>query len=750
MNWDLYVDESGNFAKDLRCLVGGFIVPEGSVTKELVEEWKSQIMAIPEINEMIQDVHWFYDHCKVNTYSTKRKQRVRSEIQYLVVKEYMDRIKKLGGKLVIFDNPSGIYNTDNTTNFLTILAKGLMALYYDWPEKNPVIRLHFASRMNVTYCKEKDDLPTSPTRVIEPELEDDVVIIPSQYVAQIRNLAFLQAGQTLLENETFSAMLDGIDILKDTFYTDEEGKKQQIANPLTIPCDYICNTLIKADSYSDEYQNRIKKLYRQTDTLIYNTDRPLSHAPQELLNWESDGNNGRILMRLISTNFPEPATSRFLRFFNAATVHEQKTDIAFVIKALYSKVARQETMEELAERLGRAIRICDQMENEQIRLELVANLLLYQESLYTHLGNQKQVSLLQTQFKDAIDKIEDDTVRDELIDISDNRRLVNLTDKFDYDTATSEFENIERYWNQAIEARQRRHRTATESPKYPIFGKTIGSYLQVLRHEIHQAAPEDKELYYSEAKDRFQQARDHLIDNEDISRFHQTACDIEAEMGHYQAAYNHLFLAATIEQRDNDGLTDDVPISSQSANDILKVSGYGGEKYPFLLQHYVRLLSLMYMSDSASKDAETILQPLISHINIQYGEEIRNPHPRTQIQWKTASALAFRANSSEKQHQLSAILFSKAVSALKQEKQAVFMAIAVGVLAEEAWHIAMNHVPGDASEIISQMKQLYQHYVSSLPSDKKDPFDKAFMKLPPEEMLKEKDKLLQASCAIGY
>ncbi len=213
---------------------------------------------------------------------------------------------------------------------------------------------------------------------------------------------------------------------------------------------------------------------------------------------------------------------------------------------------------------------------------------------------------------------------------------------------------------------------------------------------------------------------------------------------------DHLFLAATIDQRENDNLQESIPISNQTANEILKSSGYGGEKYPYLLQHYVRLISLMFMTDSRNKEAEILLQPLISHISSQFGEEIKSPHPRTQIQWKTASLLAARAISNDKQHQLSTLLFSKAITSLKQEKQAVFLAIAVGILSEEAWHIEMNHIPGNASVLLSQMKQIYQHYVTSLPSDKKDPFDKAFMRLEPEEMPKEPNKLLQNSYLIGY
>lgn len=751
MNWDLYVDESGDFEKGKRCLVGGFIVPEGSVNPDLLLQWKEQIMAIPEISAKMEDVRWDYDHCMRNRFTTKRKQIIRSEIQYSVVEEYKKRIAALGGKIIIFDNPSGIYNTDNTTNFLTILAKGLMALYYDWPEKDPVIQLHFASRKNMTYKFEPEALAISPTRVMEPGQQDDVVILTSQYKAIIRSLAFLQSGQYLLENNNFSNMLDNIDILKDEFERDENGKiLQQTAHPLTVPCDYICNTLIKADSYDAAYQKRIKTLYRQPDAIIYYTDRPLAHAPNELPNWQNNENNGRVFMRLISHNFPEPTTSRFMNAFNTSSINEQKTCMAYIIRQLYSKVEGQEIMDQLAERLDTAIDITGQIDNEQIRYELIANLLLYQESLFTHLGNQKKVSVIRHQFEQTIDRIKDDSAKDELINISDNRRLVDLTDMFDYDSATQLFESIEQYWKETIRIRKTRQRSNTEDPKYPTYGKTIGSYLQVLRHEIHQADPDDKELYYSEATDRFRQARDNLIEAIDKSRFHQTACDIEAEMGHEQEAFNHLWMAANIEKVKSDEIKEDIPITAKTADEILKESGYGGELYPYLLQHYVRTLSLMYMADPENKKAETILQPLIGHINDQLGDAIRAPHPRIQIQWKTASMLAARKASNDRQRQLAARLYSKAVETLKKENQTVFLAIATGILAEEAWHIEEKHIPGDAKSLLAQMKQLYQYYITGLPLDKKDPFDKAFMRLEPEEMLKEKDKLLQMSYLIGY
>ena len=272
----------------------------------------------------------------------------------------------------------------------------------------------------------------------------------------------------------------------------------------------------------------------------------------------------------------------------------------------------------------------------------------------------------------------------------------------------------------------------------------------MLRHEIHQADPDDKELYYSEATDRFRQARDNLIEAIDKSRFHQTACDIEAEMGHEQEAFNHLWMAANIEKVKSDEIKEDIPITAKTADEILKESGYGGELYPYLLQHYVRTLSLMYMADPENKKAGTILQPLIGHINDQLGDAIRAPHPRIQIQWKTASMLAARKASNDRQRQLAARLYSKAVETLKKENQTVFLAIATGILAEEAWHIEEKHIPGDAKSLLAQMKQLYQYYITGLPLDKKDPFDKAFMRLEPEEMLKEKDKLLQMSYLIGY
>jgi hypothetical protein len=350
MVWDLYVDESGSFAEDKHCLVGGFIVPEGTVNRDIVLKWKDEICKVPEISELMMDLKWKYDHCMRNTYkSSKRKTRLRGELQYLITKEYKKKLQAINGKFVIFDNSTGIYNTDNTTNFLTVLAKGLMMLFYEWPEPNPSIRLHFASRKNITYSNESELLPVSPTRIQEGG-GDQPVIQTSQYIAQIRNLAFLQSGQELLENGTFSSMLDNIDIVQDDIVISEDNEEIRLPNPLTVPSDYICNTFIKADGYDADYQSRIRQLYSLPNVLIYRTDRPLMHAPGELKNIDSDENYGKIMLRLISYSFREPETSRFFRAFNKATIGTQKSSLNYVIDSLRERVESQETMEQLADR----------------------------------------------------------------------------------------------------------------------------------------------------------------------------------------------------------------------------------------------------------------------------------------------------------------------------------------------------------------------------------------------------------------
>ena len=74
MNWELFVDESGSFKSKEPCVIGGFLCPAGTVTEQITEEWKKEILSMPEIQKL-QYPTWIYDHCCENNDKSESKSR---------------------------------------------------------------------------------------------------------------------------------------------------------------------------------------------------------------------------------------------------------------------------------------------------------------------------------------------------------------------------------------------------------------------------------------------------------------------------------------------------------------------------------------------------------------------------------------------------------------------------------------------------------------------------------------------------
>ena len=723
--------------------------PHGAITEATVLGWKHEILEDAKIKGKIAELgRWNYDHCRDNTFSTKRKKQIRGSLQADIVEVYRSHICALGGRIIIFDNPKGLYNADNTTNFLTVLAKGLMMLFFEIQETTTSINLYFASRRNNTQKDHPEQISISPTRVQTPGLKDDGVILPVQYRSQIRNLAFLQGGQWLLENKVFSEMISNIKIIDDLHVNlDANGHYEKKSNPLTVPCDYICNTYITADGLSMEHQQRVSEIYHSEGVLVYRTDRPVQVGITGLPSWKDDQNNGTELLSLMSMDFPEPATSKFFKSFNDATEETQRTIINYIVRALYEKVDNQKAMPLMCARLEHSIDEAENIKNKSIRNEFVANLQLYLKSLYTHLGMQNMVIEITDRFKNVLNEIEDDSIRDELIDIADNRHLVDLTDSFNYEIASREFSTIETFWKTNIATRQKRLPSDSATPKYPTYGKTIGSFLQILRHMIHSSTGEDRELYYIEAQELYGPGRDHLIKDVDISRFHQTCCDIESEMQNYAQAFKHLYYAANIFDDPDVEKNEDIALDEVTAKSILSKAGFDGQKNPYLLQHYVRLLATYYNSPVDDINVEQFVAPLLPYISVDFGSLINTPHPKTQIQWKTASFLANRRISTEGERRISNKLFDTAAKNLISYETPIFAAIAAGVRAEQFYHILKHNIPGNQLVVRKAMSASYQLFVETKPESMLNPFEPL---LEDENKEMTPEKLSAIARIIGY
>ena len=154
----------------------------------------------------------------------------------------------------------------------------------------------------------------------------------------------------------------------------------------------------------------------------------------------------------------------------------------------------------------------------------------------------------------------------------------------------------------------------------------------------------------------------------------------------------------------------------------------------------------MYSADPTDPVAEEMLKEILPEIGENTGENIRNTHPRTQIQWKIAPVLAWRKASSSEQRVLANRLMDTAADTLLQnEFSGVFAAIAVGILAERAYHIKAGNIPGNLNHVLKKLAAAYEQFTQRKDTNSKDPFA-------PLMILEsgKPEQLLEISKIIGY
>lgn len=739
MEWELFVDESGSFDPGEHCLIGGFLCPAGRMNEQVAASWNYDIQQDPYVKEALDAFgNWKFDHCCENQCQTNTKNIKRNVLQTRVIETFSKKLEAMGGKLVLFDHPSGTANVDNTTTFLSVLAKGLMMLFYDLQSDTTSLKVHFASRRNNTRQDGREALLVSPTRVQKEGMRDAGIILPIQYANQISNLAFLQGGQALLNDKVFGDMIKTIDIIPDTYkqvdydapfklidgkykYSEDGGGNyDKIPNALTIPCDYICNTFFRCSKKpsslgeKDQLASSMRSLYSPEHCLYYSIDRPLQQISLDHLTQKAE--IGVQLVTLITQHCCEPSAKKVFEALNHCPFSVQKEAVDYVKDSVFEQVKSQINMTLLVKLLDEAIQAASAITNADIQNYFVANLLLFQHSLYTHLGDQVRVEKTSQKAHESIEQLTDDSLHDSLLDIMDNRHIVDLTDLFDYSEAFKQFDAVKKYWDNRIAASRR------GSPSYPVYGRTIGSYLQLLRHILHTTNDEvEKELYYEDALEKFKDYLQHIgNDPKEIARGYQTMCDIESEVEHFEQAMKHLYHAATLSLGE-EASEQERPAPEDIGHAVLRSSANDGTLDPYMLQHYVRLVAAMYEAGK-SAEADLLCKPLSGCIGVNMGNNIRSPHPRTQIQWKTASLLANKPGITAAERQLSKQLFDTACDDMQKQGTVIFEAIAVGARAEQAMHVLLKHISGNEAVVRNAMMSAYQAFIDIKPEGCKDPF----------------------------
>lgn len=727
--YDLYLDESGSFEKKgEHTLIGGVMIPhEQNLSFEVFSSWEEEIRSSITDSGVYGQDHlalgdewhvllqkkkrkrimtsaenqrfleldkvkkYVFDHCCENDKSPERW-----KAQGWVLKEYLKKLKSLGGVPVVFDNPNGIYYIDSNTTFMSIFAGGFVKLYNSLMEQYPgdqvVIYVHAASRFNVTREKEKEQYEVSPLAGKGISLEKKL------YTNQIENYVFLNGGYNLLGLKGYTDSVESFEILYDLVV---EGKEFPIPNPATVICDYVCNCFF-ADLPKRKYGETLKE-YGLLLIQAFGKNPDLSEAKIEYYAERHDWIS--YLKFLISKEFPENLTEAFFSRMHQDSIncrYDQQLCVDGLVNYLKSFVDNRETMPLWLSRLDM---IMDQSDHfsDVASLSLKANLLIYKHTLLTHLG--RDVSSTQAAFADCVHNIRPLEERDYLLTLFCNRQVVTETDCFNYEKGHEWFGAVQQYfigqlknsdelmdWFSVLSNAKKINAVSVE------YGKALGSFVQLLTKEYRVASSDKKPLVRKQAEEAVHLAFRHLSESND--RANQNACDFYVEIGEYEKAMRYLALSVSEGSQLGESF-------EAQATGVLEKCGLYGEKNSFVYLHYVSMMHRCFRNKDPHGD---VMLSLILRNRIgkdSFGHFFGNPHPGAVILRHVAASLA--RGSGEKK--IAQKLFDDAFSFLMNRGE-LFETIAMSVRAEMLALGLEGKLPGDES---SWMKKTDEYFSYRLP-----------------------------------
>ena len=694
--FDLYLDESGSFEKKgERTLIGGILVPhEQNPSMELFSSWEGEIRAAisetgaynlddlargDEWHDLEQKKKWMkslspsesqrwaeldsakkyvFAHCSENKASKER-----GIAQAWVLREYLKRLKGLGGVPVIFNNPDGVYHIDSNTTFMSIFAGGFVKLYNYFMENYPgeeiFIYVHAASRLNVTKKYEQEKHEVSPFAGKEKVLEKRL------YVNQVKNYVFLNGGFELLGLESFTKPLDSFEILYDVF---DKGK--YLPNPATVICDYVCNSMYaNKRKYIDILEEYGLLLY-----LAFGQNPDLSD--EKIAYYKKEHGWATLLKKLVSKEFPPKMTEDFFTWMNQDNRYDQQICIDGLVDYLRPFITNREAMPLWLARLDMIMEHSSRF-LPSAALLLNANMLLYKHSLLTHLG--KDVSATQAAFIDCVQRIRELEQRDHLITLFCNRQIVTETDLFNYAKGHDWFDAVHQYYHNRLsnsdglmEWFSMLSNTDEVKALSAQYGKALGSYIQLLTKEYRFASPGRQEELRKQAEESIVNALDHLADSSfrEVSFAYQNACDYYAEVGDCEKAMEYLAHSLSAGQKLEDGF-------ERQAAVVLEFCGANGEENCFIYLHYVSMMHHCFRHHDPHGDV--MLQAILkSEITMDsFDHLIGDPHPGAVILRHVAASLA----QVQGKRTVAQKLFDYAFSSLMNREE-LFQTIAISVRAE--------------------------------------------------------------------
>ena len=152
--WDLFVDESGNFSESDLNIVGGFLLPHDQAREKLAVSWLVEIEKSVK-NEFAGDkdiAGYDFRHANKNGKLANRRR-----IQLSILKQYAERVSAVGGRLIIMTSAQHYteeIKLDDLAALVAMSPSAFSRFFKQYTGRGPVdyiidVRMGVAARMLV-------------------------------------------------------------------------------------------------------------------------------------------------------------------------------------------------------------------------------------------------------------------------------------------------------------------------------------------------------------------------------------------------------------------------------------------------------------------------------------------------------------------------------------------------------------------------------------------------------------------------
>lgn len=733
--YDLYLDESGAFRKGQESLIGGFLCERDTISRidceYALNQIKASIVNEITIRDQIPDLDFYqWKHCCKNN-NTQAKM-YREEIQYKVLNHFYEFLEDKNAKPVIFRNDSRELLTDSTTTYLSVFAKGILLLlkklYAD--NKEVELKIHVAQRMDTTARHFEDETIENLTEAIFEVGPNNRTILKVQYRKTLE--WFLKI---VLDSETYvkwkiDRMISEMEILVD-HHTHIKDEWYSEPNDYTVVCDYICNSYfaMKGVFKSPELYRKVMDLY---SGVVFNA------TSQNVVFTQEDIHNmivqGRIFsaFEIVCLNeaIDYNAVKTVINRVNLLDPNEAIIIIDNVMDGLKKLIADTGRNNENERLLNRVLSFTELLEDEMQKIVFEINIRIYLIAVLTHLSKTDLVNSNFERSIELLDQINEVSLFEKYGDLLYNRRLVFLTDCFDYDSCENLFSSIDQYYKNKLKLYNGRSLTSIS------YGRIVGSYVQMLAAKMRLAkSTEDRELLYEYGEYYVRLSIEQFDTEEDLSRAYQNYCMIDLSAQRYGQALHHL-LAAT------NGMLD----SRSPIQDILQSIKKYEPGYQYLLYLYIKIMSESLFFGGHEEENRSLSSEMYKYLcnsGISYrDEENIRYYPRHVILWKMASYYALTGKKKEalKHYQEAYDLF------VDQESEYTMLMISFAVIAEEIYML-MTYIKDENKEI--ELRQLFTERFTTVMEHKPEYFKNIF-EIDSIEQIRDAEDYLSFSKRIAY